>query len=83
MYTLLKINIIKRILLWLQSQASSLEFAVIEAVQGDFLVFKSLKFWYYFNCLIAQVVYHLCIVTIMELSVQWQLTSYLCALFLL
>lgn len=43
MSTLLKINSIKRILLRLQSEASSLEIAEIEAVQEDFLFFKSLK----------------------------------------
>lgn len=43
MSTLLKISSIKRILLRLQSQASSLEIAEIEAVQEDFLFFKSLK----------------------------------------
>lgn len=74
MHALLKINIIKRILLRLQSQALSLELAGIEAVQEDFLFFKSLKFWYHFICFKwcnAQVVFHFCIVTIMELSLQW------------
>lgn len=40
---LLEINIIRRTLLRPPSQASSLEIAGIEAVQEDFLFFKSLE----------------------------------------